>query len=221
MLGLIKGEYFKQHGQGYLTHLHIGLQSKKGKFLFCLFALVELSGLITGGYFEQHEKGNFKFHCFNFSANLTFRSNKALDLAKVLNLKNENIHVDLIIYNHIDYTYEDKIETEIFKKGLEEIARNLINNFNDENKSSSSIFIGPNIFLSHLLYNIRLWTVDSYGYHRPENSYDKSRIDIKKYNDTFIYYFCEFDQFLNQKIQSSIFVYMNKPWKDIKNFLMY
>ncbi len=59
MLGLIKGEYFKQHGQGYLTHLHIGLQSKKGKFLFCLFALVELSGLITGGYFEQHEKGNF------------------------------------------------------------------------------------------------------------------------------------------------------------------
>ena len=126
------------------------------------------------------------------------------------------------IYNHIDYTYEDRIENEIFTKGIEKIVTNLIKKGNvDEN--SNTILIGPNIFLSNLISSLRNWTVDSYGYHRPDNSYDKSRKDIQKYNKIFIYFFCEFDAIYepkNDKLDICLYEQVMEGYKKFFDALM-
>ena len=53
-------------------------------------------------------------------------------------------------------------------------------------------FTGPNLFFSAFMHDLRSWTIDYYGYYKPENAYDKSRIDLRNYYSLY-YYFCDYD----------------------------
>lgn len=57
----------------------------------------------------QHEKGNFKFHCFNFAINYFISFEELQQFEKVINNNNKEVHIDLIVFNKIDFSYEKKI----------------------------------------------------------------------------------------------------------------
>lgn len=138
-------------------------------------------------YKIKHEKGNFMFYCLNFGPENEIGASEVLEMNNIFHFtKVDDVHINLIVINKINSRYEDRIDNKIFQNALDKIGRKLAER--KPNKENTALFfVGPNIFLSNILFNLRLWTVDYYGYHRPDNSYDKSRLDLKKYENTLIY----------------------------------
>ena len=46
-------------------------------------------------------------------------------MEKILNNNNQDIHIDLIVYNKIHYGYVDKTNNDFFKRDMEKIGRDI------------------------------------------------------------------------------------------------
>ena len=151
-------------------------------------------------YNIKHDKGNFRYYSFDFSTERVFTFVEIMELEKVINNKHQEIHVDFIVYNKIDYTYEKRIRNKLFNREMKDIGRQLSQTKCKDIKSSF-FFAGPNMIYSDLMYELRTWIIDAYGYNRPENAYDRSRIDLKEnYKDALLYYcFCDYDAIYETK----------------------
>ena len=67
----------------------------------------------------KHEKGNFRFYCFDFGSENVITIEEINSIEKVINNNNQDVHIDLIVYNKIDYTYEDRIPKTILLNQIE------------------------------------------------------------------------------------------------------
>ena len=134
----------------------------------------------------KHEKGNFKFYCFNFSADKVLTNEDLITLEKILNNNNEDIHIDFIVYNKIDKKYSSRFENKEFIHDVQEIISQLIKNKLKTNKINY-FFAGPNILFDKFIYYLRSLKVQLYGINIPDNAYDRSRTELK---DFFSLYYC-------------------------------
>ena len=151
-------------------------------------------------YNIKHEKGNFKFYCFNFSVELDFNFKEISELEKIINNGDKDIHVDFIVYNKIDYTYDKRLRNAIFNDDTNTLGRRL-SKTDLKGQNASSFFAGPNLLFSDIMFELRRCIVGLYGNDTPDNAYDKSRIDIKeKYGNALLYYcFCDYNSIYKTK----------------------
>ena len=145
----------------------------------------------------KHEKGNFKFYSFNFGVNNIINLEEINQLDKVFINKGEDIHIDFIVYNKIDYSYEDKFTNKIFTNRIDKIGQKLTES-KFKGKNSNYFFTGPNMIFSDFIRHLRLWTIDYYGRNRPTNAYDKSREDLKNFYALY-YCFCDYEKIYETK----------------------
>ena len=106
----------------------------------------------------KHEKGNFKFYCFDFSADKTLTKEDLNTLEKILNNNNEDIHIDIIVYNKIDKNYTNRLLYKEFIHDIQEIVSEIIKNKLKTNKINY-FFAGPNILFDKFIYYLRSMTV--------------------------------------------------------------
>ena len=134
----------------------------------------------------KHEKGNFKFYCFDFSADKTLTKEDLNTLEKILNNNNEDIHIDFIVYNKIDKNYTNRLLYKEFIHNIQEIVSEIIKNKLKTNKINY-FFAGPNILFDKFIYYLRSMTVQLYGINIPDDAYDRSRKDLKEF---YSLYYC-------------------------------
>ena len=87
---------------------------------------------------------------------------------------------------------------------------------------SNFFFAEPNMIYSELMYQLRDWMIAYYSRIRPENSYDRSRIDIEK-NIKMLYYIIVFlimIKYMKLKMINLKYVNLIELWMDIPNFMM-
>lgn len=105
---------------------------------------------------------------------------------------------------------------EILDDSLKQIGKNLVQR--GFIKDSNFFFVEPNMLFADIRYNALLYTVDSYGYNRPENSYDKSRIDMKKYKNIFLNYYFNFNSIYETKIDKKELCEYNQAMEGFSSF---
>ena len=164
----------------------------------------------------QHEKGNFKFHCFNFGTDNFIGLDELVIFGKIIDNDNKEVHIDLIVFNKIDFSYEKRFQKKIFDDYMKEIGKGIVEK--GFQKDSNFFFVEPNILFSSIRYNVLLYTIDCYGFNRPENSYDKSRIDMKKYKNVFLNHYFNFDSIYETKSDKKDLCEFNQVMEGFSTF---
>ena len=169
----------------------------------------------------KHEKGNFKFYCFDFGIKSNIGIEEKNELEKIINNNDKDIHIDFIVYNKINFAYKYRIKDKIFDKHIDKIGDQLSKK-DYKDVISNFFFAEPNMIYSELMYQLRDWMIAYYGRIRPENSYDRSRIDIEK-NIKMLYYIIVFlimIKYMKLKMINLKYVNLIELWMDIPNFMM-
>ena len=113
-----------------------------------------------------------EIYCFNFSVELYFNFKEIIELEKIINNNNKDIHIDFIVYNKIDYTYVKRLLNAIFNDDIDEIRRELSKTYLKE-KNANSYFAGQILIFSGVMFELRRWIVGLYGNNTPDNAYIK------------------------------------------------
>ena len=118
-------------------------------------------------------------------------------MEKKLNNNNQDIHIDLIVYNKIHYGYVDKTNNDFFKRDMEKIGRD-IPKYYVPPKKVNYFFTGPSLLFDYFIYELKTWNVSYYNRSWLDGVYDRSRNDLINYY-SLIHEFCKFDSLYETK----------------------